>query len=164
MSCAHRAPYTMSLFGTCPGRHSYRHKDNRSGALVVEDRRRPAGSVWTVGPGPCLGWLVRHHGLFRESEAPGDRCAHGSRGRPGNSLVSSTSAGNDVGSQRPRRRRCVGIAGWACLSAFLYGVSGCDPLSLGTASLVLLVVALAACYLPARSASRVDPLVALRGA
>ena len=50
------------------------------------------------------------------------------------------------------------------LSRFLYGVSGSDPLSIGGASLVLLVVAMVACYLPARSASRVDPLVALRGA
>jgi ABC-type antimicrobial peptide transport system permease subunit len=50
------------------------------------------------------------------------------------------------------------------LSRFLYGVSGTDPFSLLGASLVLLVVALAACYLPARSASRVDPISALRGA
>jgi ABC-type antimicrobial peptide transport system permease subunit len=50
------------------------------------------------------------------------------------------------------------------LSRFLYGVSGGDLVSLGGASLILLVVALVACYLPARSASRVDPLVALRGA
>jgi macrolide transport system ATP-binding/permease protein len=50
------------------------------------------------------------------------------------------------------------------LSRFLYGVNGSDLISLGGASLVLLVVALVACYLPARSASRVDPLVALRGA
>jgi ABC-type antimicrobial peptide transport system permease subunit len=48
------------------------------------------------------------------------------------------------------------------LSRFLYGVSGNDPLSLGGASLVLLVVAFIACYLPARAASRVDPVVALQ--
>jgi putative ABC transport system permease protein len=50
------------------------------------------------------------------------------------------------------------------LSRYLYGVSGSDLLSIGSASLVLLAVALVACYLPARSASRVDPLVALREA
>lgn len=48
------------------------------------------------------------------------------------------------------------------LSRFLYGVSGADPVSIGGASLVLMAIAFLACYLPARSASRVDPLVALR--
>ena len=50
------------------------------------------------------------------------------------------------------------------LSRFLYGVSATDTLSLGGAALVLLTVAFLACYLPARSASHVDPLVALRDA
>jgi putative ABC transport system permease protein len=48
------------------------------------------------------------------------------------------------------------------LSRMLYGVSASDPLSVAGAAAVLLVIALLACYLPARWASRVDPLLALR--
>jgi ABC-type antimicrobial peptide transport system permease subunit len=50
------------------------------------------------------------------------------------------------------------------LSTLLFNVSPLDPISLTAASVVLMLVALAACYLPARRASRVDPLVALRDA
>ena len=48
------------------------------------------------------------------------------------------------------------------LSKFLYGVGSGDLPSLAGASLVLLFVAMVACYLPARRASHLDPLVALR--
>jgi ABC-type antimicrobial peptide transport system permease subunit len=47
------------------------------------------------------------------------------------------------------------------LSKFLYGVGASDPASLSGASLVLLTVAWLACYLPARRASQVDPIIAL---
>jgi ABC-type lipoprotein release transport system permease subunit len=43
----------------------------------------------------------------------------------------------------------------------LYGVEARDPVTLATASGVLLLVALAAAYLPARRASRTNPMMVL---
>jgi len=48
------------------------------------------------------------------------------------------------------------------MSSMLFGVKPSDPLTLGAAAALLAIVAFAACYIPARRATRVDPLVALR--
>jgi ABC-type antimicrobial peptide transport system permease subunit len=60
----------------------------------------------------------------------------------------------------------VGLVGALALGGFLnahlFGVSRFDPATLLAVMLVLAAVALVACWLPARRASRVDPIVALR--
>jgi putative ABC transport system permease protein len=48
------------------------------------------------------------------------------------------------------------------LRGFLFGLGPMDPATLTGAALVMLAVATAAAYLPARRASRVDPMAALR--
>lgn len=60
----------------------------------------------------------------------------------------------------------IGMTGALALSrllrSFLFGVQATDPATFATVAALLIVVAMAACFIPARRAARVDPIAALR--
>jgi putative ABC transport system permease protein len=54
------------------------------------------------------------------------------------------------------------LAATCLMTRFLYGVQRTDPVTFAAVSILLASVALLACYVPARKAMRVDPMIALR--
>ena len=109
----------------------------------------------------CIGlYGVMAHGVARRTNEIGIRMALGARG--GNiawmilrETLYLVLAGLVLGVP-------AALLGARLIATQLFGLSSTDPLTLGAAAIVLTLVALLAGYLPARRASRVNPLSALR--
>jgi putative ABC transport system permease protein len=56
----------------------------------------------------------------------------------------------------------IALAGTRVISGLFMGVKATDPLTFTLVLLLLTAIALFACWIPARRATRIDPLVALR--
>jgi putative ABC transport system permease protein len=60
----------------------------------------------------------------------------------------------------------IGLAGAIglskALSSVLYGISATDPVTFISVAVIMIAVALVACFFPARKATKVDPLTAMR--
>ena len=105
---------------------------------------------------------LRGHVLFRFSADQGDwhsHCIGGGFPRCSASDPASSSAACHC---RRTERSCGAFFLRKILASLLYGLSDNDPITLLSVPLVMILVVLLACYLPARRAAKVDPLVTLR--
>jgi putative ABC transport system permease protein len=123
---------------------------------------RIAGAVGLLDLGlASLGlYGVVAHAVHRRAREIGIRMALGARRREVLLLVLKR------GMALPALGAVLGVPlAWAVghtIRGLLYGVSPLDPLSILVSLVVFLLVALLACYLPARRAAQIDPMVALR--
>jgi len=109
----------------------------------------------------CLGlYGLLSYEVSRRTREIGIRMAVGAQSHNVVGLVLTKAAGLIVAGAVVGIAVAVGVTRF--LASFLYGVKAGDPVTLMAVAALLAMVALAACYIPARRATKVDPLVALR--
>jgi putative ABC transport system permease protein len=103
---------------------------------------------------------VMSYSVAQRTHEVGIRLALGARGRDVLRLV--VGQGMKLASIGLALGLAVAVALTRLMEKLLFGVSPTDPLTFIVVALMIIVVALLACWLPARRAARVDPMIALR--
>ena len=128
---------------------------------------------------PCPTLLTTYHSLLTQrrvgihptrpvgrNERRGQRYDHEHRGRRRKHVHVPHAHAVQLTLENSARESVVGLAGAAgltrLLQSLLYDTAAMDPLTFGTMALVLFGVGLLASYLPARRASSIDPIEAIR--
>jgi predicted permease len=136
--------------------------------LVDDSMSQPRFSVFLLGSFGALALLLASIGMYgvisysvlQRTQEIGIRMALGAQRRKVFGMVlgqGARLAGLGIGIGLVA---ALGVT--RLMASFLYGVRPTDPLTFAGVSLLLLGIALLACYLPARRATRVDPMVALK--
>jgi putative ABC transport system permease protein len=103
---------------------------------------------------------VISHGVAQRKRELGIRIALGAR--PGDVLKLVTREGMALAIIGVALGLMAALALTRVMKGLLFGVSATDPLTFMVIALLLMFVALLACYIPARRATKVDPLIALK--
>ena len=137
-------------------------------AMVAQTHSQFAVGGWLLGGFAGLGLLLAALGIYgvmagfvtQRTNEIGVRMALGASSREVLRMVLSE------GMMLAGIGLAIGLSGTyfvgRTMKSILYEVSAVDPVAVGGVAVVLLVAALLACYLPARRATRVDAMVALR--